>query len=73
MVTGAIHGGGISDRAAQLGLGLEVANTIREYLGRAGGDARLALALAVAEAFDAAPERRASWSRPSLPVTHARA
>ena len=58
MIMGAVHGGEISERAAQFGLGLEVANAIRDYLSRAGGDARLALAMAVAEAFDAAPRRR---------------
>jgi hypothetical protein len=59
-------GGGLSERAASSGTGLEVANAIRDYLTRAGGDPRLALALSVADAVasshkagtHAAPEKR---------------
>jgi hypothetical protein len=37
-----------------MGSGLEVANAIRDYLKRAGGDARLALAMSVADALTSA-------------------
>ncbi len=43
-----------SERAALGGTGLEVANTIAEYLKRAEGDTRLALAFCVADRLAAA-------------------
>ncbi len=50
-MTGAVRSGGFAERAAEMGGGLEVANAIRGYLQKAGGDARLALALSVADAM----------------------
>ena len=50
----AASGGGFLERATQMGVGLEVANAIRDYLDRAGGDARLALAMSVADALNVA-------------------
>lgn len=52
----ASHISAFSERAAQMGVGLEVANAIRDYLDKAGGDPRLALALSVADAFGS-PDR----------------
>ena len=48
------QGRGFADNATQMGSGLEVANAIRDYLKRAGGDARLALAMSVADALTSA-------------------
>ncbi len=56
-------GGRFSERAASSGTGLEVANAIRDYLTRAGGDPRLALALSVADAV-ASSQRQALIRRP---------
>jgi hypothetical protein len=53
------QGRGFSDSATQMGSGLEVANAIRDYLNRAGGDARLALAMSVADALTSAQARAA--------------
>jgi hypothetical protein len=58
-----MQGGGYSERAARLGVGLEVANAIRDYLDKAGGDSRLALALAVADALGNAQGFRRSGDR----------
>ena len=60
---GVEQGGGLSGRATQMGVGLEVANAIRDYLNRAGGDARLALALSVTDALSSAHARGSASGR----------
>ena len=50
-----VGNGLLSERAAARGLGLEVANAIRDYLTRADGDPRLALAMSVSDAVALRP------------------
>jgi hypothetical protein len=62
MMSSAVHSSVFAERAVQMGAGLEVANAIRDYLQKAGGDARLALALSVADVFSEV--NRPGHSRP---------
>ena len=54
--------GGLAERAAA-GVGLEAANRIRNYLDKARGDARLALALSVADALELSQAVRAGTAQ----------
>jgi hypothetical protein len=52
VAVGVAHGAAISEAGGSgSGVALDVANAIRDYLARAKGDARLALALSVADEF----------------------
>ena len=52
-----------SQRAARAGTGLEVANAIAEYLKRANGDTRLALAFCVTDSLAACRAVRTDVAR----------